>query len=91
MNFVLEMYRITCPKCGGESYIKDYEPGPCPHCGKNLSEVGFYNLKPKTYTPQVIVSQMTGDIGIIPHVEPETDLFQFATQMTKENAKLISG
>ena len=56
--------RITCPKCGGEQYVKNWEPGRCVHCGESLADRAG-ELKPVDVCVELAISQLTGQVVVL--------------------------
>ena len=56
--------RITCPKCGGSQYIRNWEPGRCVHCGESLADRAG-ELKPEDVCVELAISQLTGQVVVL--------------------------
>lgn len=64
----IQLNRVTCPKCKGPSYIKEWEPEKCPHCNANLKYYTDGELEPHNETVTVAINQLTGEAAVIENV-----------------------
>jgi Zn finger protein HypA/HybF involved in hydrogenase expression len=62
----IEFCRITCPECGGQSHIKIFEPGNCPHCGAPLGGLTDADLRAEPQSVTVSIDQLTGRAVVSP-------------------------
>jgi len=61
----IEFLRITCPECGGQSHIKIFEAGRCPHCGVHLGGLTDVDLQAEPKNVTVSIDRLTGRVAVV--------------------------
>lgn len=64
MNDRLTKCRITCPACGGKSYIPDWQPRLCHHCGEDLGGMSEEALKAEEVMYTVVTNPISGESAV---------------------------
>ena len=64
MKNLLTKCRITCPACGGKSYVEDWDPRYCAHCGADLGGSSEVRLQAEEVTYTVVTHPITGEAAV---------------------------
>lgn len=62
----IDLCRVICPECSGESLIENWRPEECPHCGAGWKSYGDVELKPKEEVISLIIDRLTGHVAVLP-------------------------